>query len=160
MFSRYFSSGWILLVPNLSLLKCFDITLPRHKSSKIEGSGPPLMSHFIQLQCVCFGFSTVSKREIIYTRCHARDTCSNRDVTFHNSREHFPECLRESLRSHSLPLPRVTPLGGYRCVCCFVLLNQYWGIVMYGPGPSSWASQGRRTHDPRSPTSQPHPVPP
>jgi len=46
------------------------------------------------------------------------------------------------------------------CVCCFVLLNRYWGIVMYGPGASSWASQGRRTHDPRSPTSQPHPVPP
>jgi len=22
-------------------------------------------------------------------------------------------------------------------VCCFVLLNQYWGIVMYGPGASS-----------------------
>jgi len=38
-------------------------------------------------------------------------------------------------------------------VCCFVLLNWYWGIVMYGPGASSWASQGRRTHDPRSPTS-------
>jgi hypothetical protein len=31
---------------------------------------------------------------------------------------------------------------------------------MYGPGASSWASQGRRTHDPRLPTSQPHPVPP
>jgi len=45
------------------------------------------------------------------------------------------------------------------CVCCFVLLNRYWGIVMYGPGASSWASQVRRTHDPRSPTSQPHPVP-
>jgi len=44
------------------------------------------------------------------------------------------------------------------CVCCFVLLNRYRGIVMYGPGASSWASQGRRTHDPRSPTSQPHPV--
>jgi len=23
------------------------------------------------------------------------------------------------------------------CVCCFVLLNRYWGIVMYGPGASS-----------------------
>ena len=31
---------------------------------------------------------------------------------------------------------------------------------MYCPGTSSWASRGRRTHDPRSPTSQPHPVPP
>jgi len=29
-----------------------------------------------------------------------------------------------------------------------------------GPWASSWASQGRRTHDPRSPTSQPHLVPP
>jgi len=46
------------------------------------------------------------------------------------------------------------------CVCCFVLLNRYWGIVMYGPGASSWASQGRCTHNPRSPTSQPYPVPP
>ena len=45
-------------------------------------------------------------------------------------------------------------------VCCFVLLNLCWGIVMYGHGASSWASQGRRTHDPRSTTSQPHPVPP
>jgi len=47
-----------------------------------------------------------------------------------------------------------------RSVCCFVLLNRYWGIVMYGPGASSWASRGRRTHDPRSPTSQPYPVHP
>jgi len=31
---------------------------------------------------------------------------------------------------------------------------------MYGPGASSSASQGRRNHHPRSPTSQPHPVPP
>ena len=23
------------------------------------------------------------------------------------------------------------------CVCCFVLLNRYWGTVMYGPGASS-----------------------
>jgi len=45
-------------------------------------------------------------------------------------------------------------------LCCFVLLNQYWGIVMYGPGASLWASQGRHTHDPRSPTSQPYLVPP
>jgi len=44
--------------------------------------------------------------------------------------------------------------------CFFVLLNQYWGIVMYGPGTSSWAIQGRHTHDPRSPTSRPYPVPP
>jgi len=27
--------------------------------------------------------------------------------------------------------------GGRVCACCFVLLNQYWGIVMYGPGASS-----------------------
>jgi len=25
----------------------------------------------------------------------------------------------------------------YYVVCCFVLLNQYWGIVMYGHGASS-----------------------
>ena len=39
----------------------------------------------------------------------------DRDVTSHNSRGYFRECLRESLRSgnsHSLPLPIVTPLGG------------------------------------------------
>jgi len=45
------------------------------------------------------------------------------------------------------------------CVCCFVLLNWYWGIIVYGPWASLWASQGRRTHDPRLLTSQPHPVP-
>jgi len=45
-------------------------------------------------------------------------------------------------------------------VCCFVVFNRYWGIVMYGPRALSWASQGRRTHDPRSPTSYPYPVPP
>jgi len=73
MFSNHFSSGWILLAPNLSLLKYFDITLPRHKSSKIESSGPPLMSHSIQFHCVFFHFSTVSKRETVYTRCHMKE---------------------------------------------------------------------------------------
>jgi len=72
MFSKHFSSGWILLVPTLSLLKYFDITLPRHKSSKIEGTGPPLMSHSIQFHCFCFHFSTVSKRETVYTRWHIK----------------------------------------------------------------------------------------
>jgi len=43
MFSKHFSLGSILLVPNLSLLKYFDMTLARHKSFKIEGSGPPLI---------------------------------------------------------------------------------------------------------------------
>jgi len=42
MFSKHFNSGWILMVPNLRLLKYFDMTLRRYKSSKIEGSGPPL----------------------------------------------------------------------------------------------------------------------
>ena len=72
MFSKHFSSGWILLVPNLGLLKYFDITLPRHKSSKIEDSSPALMSHSIQFHCVCFHFSTVSKRENVYTRWHMK----------------------------------------------------------------------------------------
>jgi len=43
----------------------------------------------------------------------------SRDVTSHNSREYFREWLRESLRSgnsHSLPLPIVTPLGGYKSI--------------------------------------------
>ena len=49
--------------------------------------------------------------------------------------------------------------GGQVCVLlCFI--KPILGIVMYGPGDSSWASQGRRTYDPRSPTSQPHPVRP
>jgi len=65
MFSKHFSSGWILLVPILSLLKYLDITLPRHKSSKIEGSVPPLINRSKQFHCVCFHFSTVSKRETI-----------------------------------------------------------------------------------------------
>jgi len=25
------------------------------------------------------------------------------------------------------------------CMCCFVLLNRYWGIVFYGPGVMSAA---------------------
>ena len=36
---------------------------------------------------------------------------------------------------------------GQICVCFFVLLNRYWGIVMYGFWASSWASQGRHTPD-------------
>jgi len=39
---KYFSSGWILMVPKHSLLKYFTLTFTRHKSSKLEGSGPPL----------------------------------------------------------------------------------------------------------------------
>ena len=39
---KYFSSGWILMVPKHSLLKYFTLTFTRHKSSKFEGSGPPL----------------------------------------------------------------------------------------------------------------------
>ena len=27
-------------------------------------------------------------------------------------------------------------VGDSLSVCCFVLLNRYWGIVMYGPGAS------------------------
>ena len=63
MFSKNFSSGWILLVPTLSVLKYLDITLPRHKSSKIEGTGPPLMSNSIQFHCFYFHISIVSKRK-------------------------------------------------------------------------------------------------
>jgi len=72
MFSKHSSSGWILLGPNLSLLKYFDIMWPRHKSSKIEGSCPPLKIYSLQFHCVCFRFSTVSKKETIYTRCHMK----------------------------------------------------------------------------------------
>jgi len=73
MFSKHSSSGWILLMPTLSLLKYFDIiTWPRHKSSKIEGSFPPLKIYSIKFHCVGFRFSTVSKRETIYKRCHMK----------------------------------------------------------------------------------------
>jgi len=72
MFSKHSSSGWILLGTNLILLKYFDITWPRHKSSKIEGSCPPWKIYSIQFRCVCFRFSTVSKRETIYTRCYMK----------------------------------------------------------------------------------------
>ena len=40
---KYFSSGWILMVPKHSLLKYFTLSFTRHKSSKLEGSGPPLI---------------------------------------------------------------------------------------------------------------------
>jgi len=39
---KYFSSGWILMVPKHSLPKYFTLTCTRHKSSKFEGSGLPL----------------------------------------------------------------------------------------------------------------------
>jgi len=57
----------------------------------------------------------------------------------------------------------------YRClspksvVCmllCFIKLMLGNHYVQSRRGASSWASQGRWTYDPRSPTSQPHPVPP
>ena len=35
--------SWILLVPKHSLLKYFTLTFTRHRSSKFEGSGPPLI---------------------------------------------------------------------------------------------------------------------
>ena len=40
MVFKYFSSG----LPKHSLLKYFTLTFMRHKSSKFEGSGPPLMA--------------------------------------------------------------------------------------------------------------------
>jgi len=39
---QIFQFSWILLVPKHSLLKYFTLTFTRHKSSKFEGSGPPL----------------------------------------------------------------------------------------------------------------------
>ena len=42
MVLKYFSSGWILMVPKHSLLRYFTLTFTRHKSSKFEGSGPHL----------------------------------------------------------------------------------------------------------------------
>jgi len=39
---QIFQFSWILLVPKQSLLKYFTLTFTRHKSSKFEGSGPPL----------------------------------------------------------------------------------------------------------------------
>ena len=39
---QIFHFSWILVVPKHSLLKYFTMTFTRHKSSKFEGSGPPL----------------------------------------------------------------------------------------------------------------------
>jgi len=64
-----------------------------------------------------------------------------------------PSALTPPLHCASILQPATPPQVTW--VCCFVLLNRYWGIVMYVAGASSWASQGRRTHNPRSPTSQP-----
>jgi len=49
---KYLSSGWILMVPKHSLLKYFTLTFTRHKSSKFEGSGPPLRSKDTQFAAV------------------------------------------------------------------------------------------------------------
>jgi len=73
MLSKHCNSGWILLWPNLTFLKYFDITWPRYKSSKIEESCPPSKIYSIQFHCVFFRFSSVSKRETIYTRCHMKE---------------------------------------------------------------------------------------
>jgi len=41
-----FQFSWTLLVPKHSLLKYFTLIFTRHRSSKFEGSGPPLRSGF------------------------------------------------------------------------------------------------------------------
>jgi hypothetical protein len=46
MIFKFFSSGWISMVPKHSLLKYFTLTFTRHKSSKCEGSGPPLINGY------------------------------------------------------------------------------------------------------------------
>jgi len=40
-------------------------------------------------------------------------------------------------RPMSLLNPHQSRTMSRMCVCCFVLLNRYWGIVMYGPVASS-----------------------
>ena len=47
----------------------------------------------------------------------------------------YPQFLCTTFAASWLFVPVGGP-GGL-CVCCFVLLNRYWGIVMYGPGASS-----------------------
>ena len=42
---QIFQFRWILLLPKHSLLKYFILTFTRHKSSKFEGSGPPLRTN-------------------------------------------------------------------------------------------------------------------
>jgi len=54
---------------------CWNISILHYRgtnleSSKIEGTGPLLMSHSIQFHCFCFHFSTVSKRETLYAKWH------------------------------------------------------------------------------------------
>ena len=50
MVFKYFSSGWILMVPKNSLLKYFTLTFTRQKSSKFKGSGPPLRWGWVFLE--------------------------------------------------------------------------------------------------------------
>jgi len=61
-----------------------NINQPRHKSSKIEGSGPLLMSHSIQFHSVWFHFSIVSKRETVYS------------TTLHNMSYQMGTCSKSS----------------------------------------------------------------
>ena len=65
------------MVPNLSLLKYFDITLPRHKSFKIEGSGPPFR---LSKELFCFLFLFEAATQLV-RRVQPKRTqvvCSNK----------------------------------------------------------------------------------
>jgi len=57
-------------------------------------------------------------------------------VTYHDVPDlHVHEHLHEYMYVRMLGCMS-TPLYVHVCVCCFVLLNQYLGIIMYGPGAS------------------------
>jgi len=65
IFSKYVNSNWILQVPKHSLLKHFKQTFTRQKSSKFEGSGPPLIEH--RLSPLFRDFKFVDKPEFCDT---------------------------------------------------------------------------------------------
>ena len=59
------------MVPKHSLLKYFTLTFTRHKSSKFEGSGPPLKSKDTQFTAVKGGPEPLEKEihEILGSKC-------------------------------------------------------------------------------------------
>jgi len=65
IFSKYVNSNRILLVPKHSLLKHFKLTFTRQKSSKFEGSGPPLRQGWVSLKRTCVFSGIQSKKHFI-----------------------------------------------------------------------------------------------
>jgi len=74
--------NWKVFSPNISFQVefywyqtsvCGNISIlhyrgTNHPKSRVQVH--PVMGHSVQFHCVCFRYSTVSKKETIYTRCH------------------------------------------------------------------------------------------